>query len=49
MPLVQESFDPQATQPLPLAELPTAAVSAQPDVSFELIDLDLGAVPALPE
>ena len=49
VPLVQESFDPQATQPLPLAELPMAAVSVQPDVSFELIDLDLGAAPALPE
>ncbi|MBS0433986.1 MAG: Hpt domain-containing protein [Proteobacteria bacterium] len=49
VPLVQESFDPQATQPLPLAELPKAEVSAQPDVSLELIDLDLGAAPALPE
>ncbi len=38
---MDESFDPQATQPLPLAELPASA-PAPVDLAFDLIDLDLG-------
>ncbi len=45
-PALAERFDPHATQPLPLAELPSAE-AAPLDVSLELIDLDLGD--ALPE
>ncbi|MGD9834437.1 MAG: Hpt domain-containing protein, partial [Piscinibacter sp.] len=39
-----ESFEPLATQPLPLAELPEPA-PAPVDLSLELIDLDLGGEP----
>jgi chemosensory pili system protein ChpA (sensor histidine kinase/response regulator) len=39
---LQAPFDPMATQPLPLHEMPTAALPV-PEVSIELIDLDLGA------
>ena len=35
-----EAFDPQATQPLPLSELPQPL--AEDDWSVELIELDLG-------
>jgi chemosensory pili system protein ChpA (sensor histidine kinase/response regulator) len=38
-----DPFDPQATQPLPLSELPT---SAPDSLSLDLIDLDLGGDPA---
>jgi len=41
LPALNEPFDPQATQPLPLSEMPAAAPPAV-DMSFELIDLDLG-------
>ena len=41
LPALNEPFDPQATQPLPLSEMPAAAPQAV-DLSFELIDLDLG-------
>ena len=40
VPLAPEAFDPQATQPLPLSELPQPP--AEDDWSVELIELDLG-------
>lgn len=40
---LQAPFDPLATQPLPLHEMPTATLPV-PEVSMELIDLDLGDV-----
>ncbi|MBX3607925.1 MAG: Hpt domain-containing protein [Piscinibacter sp.] len=48
---LQAPFDPLATQPLPLHDLPTAALPV-PEVSIDMIDLDLGSVtevePAVP-
>ncbi len=44
-----DSFDPQATQPLPLAELPAGEASPAPALALDLIDLDLGGAPAAPE
>ena len=38
---LNEPFDPQATQPLPLSEMPASA-AAPVDLAFDLIDLDLG-------
>ncbi|WP_127996941.1 hybrid sensor histidine kinase/response regulator [Piscinibacter defluvii] len=42
---LQTPFDPLATQPLPLHELPEAALPV-PDMTVELIDLDLDAAAA---
>ncbi|MFT3956916.1 MAG: Hpt domain-containing protein [Piscinibacter sp.] len=42
---LNQFFEPQATQPLPLAELPVPEASTV-DLSLDLIDLDLGGEPA---
>ncbi|QTN24185.1 Hpt domain-containing protein [Rhizobacter sp. AJA081-3] len=39
---LDEPFDAQATQPLPLSEMPASA-AAPVDLAFDLIDLDLGS------
>jgi chemosensory pili system protein ChpA (sensor histidine kinase/response regulator) len=44
---LNQFFDAQATQPLPLADMPTAE-PATVDLSLDLIDLDLGAEAANP-
>ena len=41
VPALDEPFDAQATQPLPLSEMP-ASGAVPVDLSFDLIDLDLG-------